>query len=97
MRPVILKKAAALVLAAALLFSLCLPVFADSPEAGEGSFCATGYTISKGRLTRGAATDITVFVKNVSLTADTFQPSNYDFSKLIDSFTGGVVSVEKKS
>lgn len=97
MRPVIFKKAAALVLAVALLFSLCLPVFADSPESGEGSFFATGYTISKGRLTRGAATDITVFVKNVSLTADTFQPSNYDFSKLIDSFSGGSVSVEKKS
>ena len=50
MRPVIFKKAAALVLAAALLFSLCLPVFADTPEFVEGSFFATGYTISKRKI-----------------------------------------------
>ncbi len=97
MRSIHIKQAAALLLAAALLFSLCLPVFADSDLSGEGSFFAVGYTVSKGRLTRGAAADISVTVKNVSLTADTFRASNYDFSKLIDSFTGGTVTVEKKS
>ena len=75
MRSIHIKQAAALLLAAALLFSLCLPVFADSDLSGEGSFFAVGYTVSKGRLTRGAAADISVTVKNVSLTADTFRAS----------------------
>lgn len=98
MRAVNVKRAAALFLAAVFLFALSLPVFAEgSLSDDEGSFFAVGYSVSKSRLTRGATADITVTVKNVSLSADSFRAEDYDFSKLLDSFSGGSVSVSKES
>ncbi len=98
MSAVNVKRAAALILAAVFLFALSVPVFAEGPAPDdEGTFFAVGYSVSKSRLTRGTTADVTVTVKNVSLSADSFRAEDYDFSKLLDSFSGGSVSVSKES
>ena len=102
MRSAFFKRSAALLCAVLLLFTLAVPAFAEGELPEDGAFFAVGYRLSvgssmPGRLGRGSTADITVTVKNVSLTADTFSADQYDFSKLIDSFSEGTVKVSEES
>lgn len=102
MRSAFFQRFAALLCAVLLLFTFAIPSFAEGDLPEDGTFFAVGYRLAvgsstPGRLGRGSTADITVTVKNVSLSANTFSADQYDFSKLIDSFSEGTVKVTEES
>ena len=73
-------------------------------EASGDSFFITSYKITKSgkkkavtNIQKGDTVDITLNMKNTSLLTDSFAMNDYDFSRLLDSFSGGKVSVSQLS
>ena len=75
-----------------------VPAQPEAPEAAPTpaplNFFATSYTVTApgsqnglGTLRRGDKADIAVVLKDTALTTDAFRLEDYDFSKLIDSFS----------
>ena len=80
------KKAFALLLCAAALFSLCA-----IPAAAAGTPVVTGYTCSMPAVTKDSQPAITVHIKDTSVktadvSADGTDTSNIDISRMVDSF-----------
>lgn len=72
-----------------------------APAPAPLNFFATSYTVSApggkntlGTLRRGDKADIAVVLKDTALTTDAFSLEDYDFSKLIDSFSACTPKVE---
>lgn len=85
------KKLAALCLMLAILAS-AIPAVASA----AGGLVVTSYEASSSSIVKGGKADITVHLKNTGLTADS-AGSNLDVSRLVDSFTGGTMTVNVKS
>lgn len=82
-----------------------VPAQPEAPEAAPApaplNFFATSYTVTApgsqnalGTLRRGDKADIAVVLKDTALTTDAFTLEDYDFSKLIDSFSACTPRVE---
>ena len=100
------RKTAALLLALTLAASTALPAFAEetpaaltSPAVTESApadpnFLTLNYTASRDRIRRGDKADLAVTVKDTALLTRDFTESDYDFSKLLDSFSACTPTVE---
>ena len=102
----LLQKSAALAACLLLSVSLCLPARAEEleppaapPAAAEPApnppeFLALSYTSSRDAIHRGEVSDLTVTLKDTALLTRDFRVEDYDFSKLIDSFSACTPGVE---
>ena len=102
----LLQKSAALAACLLLSVSLCLPARAGEleppaapPAAAEPApnppeFLALSYTSSRDAIHRGEVSDLTVTLKDTALLTRDFRVEDYDFSKLIDSFSACTPGVE---
>ena len=102
----LLQKSAALAVCLLLSVSLCLPAGAEEleppaapPAAAEPApnppeFLALSYTSSRDAIHRGEVSDLTVTLKDTALLTRDFRVEDYDFSKLIDSFSACTPGVE---
>ncbi len=100
------RKTAALLLALTLAAGAALPAFAEeipaaltSPAVTESApadpnFLTLNYTASRDRIRRGDKADLAVTVKDTALLTRDFTESDYDFSKLLDSFSACTPTVE---
>lgn len=99
MKSCFLKRSAAIL----LIVAAVLVIFPASALAAGGSIVATGYYVSGSsggsvsRITQGSVVDITVSVKDTSLTTDKFNVNDLDVSKLVDSFSGGSITTNVTS
>ncbi len=102
----LLQKSAALAACLLLSVSLCLPARAGeleppaAPPAPAGpapqppAVLALSYTSSRDAIHRGEVSDLTVTLKDTALLTRDFRVEDYDFSKLIDSFSACTPGVE---
>ena len=97
------RQTAALLLALTLTAGAALPAFAEEapaplpapPAAGaaaepapaDPNFLTLNYTAGRDVIRRGDKTDLSVTVKDTALLTRDFTESDYDFSKLLDSFS----------
>lgn len=76
-------------LALLMIFPLMAAPFA---KAAAGDLVITGYKVSKNYITKNATADITLYLKNTSVTTDQVASEKaLDVSRLVDSFTGGTI------
>lgn len=104
------RQTAALLLALTLAAGAALPAFAEEapaplpapPAAGaaaepapaDPNFLTLNYTAGRDVIRRGDKTDLSVTVKDTALLTRDFVQSDYDFSKLLDSFSACTPTVE---
>ena len=104
------RQTAALLLALTLTAGAALPAFAEEapaplpapPAAGaaaepapaDPNFLTLNYTAGRDVIRRGDKTDLSVTVKDTALLTRDFVQSDYDFSKLLDSFSACTPTVE---
>ena len=104
------RQTAALLLALTLTAGAALPAFAEEapaplpapPAAGaaaepapaDPNFLTLNYTAGRDVIRRGDKTDLSVIVKDTALLTRDFVQSDYDFSKLLDSFSACTPTVE---
>lgn len=104
------RQTTALLLALTLTAGAALPAFAEEapaplpapPAAGaaaepapaDPNFLTLNYTAGRDVIRRGDKTDLSVTVKDTALLTRDFVQSDYDFSKLLDSFSACTPTVE---
>ena len=67
---------------------------AESAPAADPNFLTLSYTASRNTIRRGDKTDLSLTVKDTALLTRDFKQEDYDFSKLLDSFSACTPTVE---